>query len=120
MRMTASASLANPAVAIEYTREECVGIERVLKGYAIVLAPKVFTRCGVASTYVGGPDFKQLQGKYPDEWGTQLNCRENQNGKTSCDEGPVWKPLRDLCQEICAHKITPVEALSRYWPRTKP
>jgi hypothetical protein len=109
--------LVTPAIALDYTTEECAGIERVLNACPLVLAPKVFTRCGLAIGYIGGRDFLQLKDNYPNDWGW-INCREH-DLKLDCDEGPAMQQIQDLCQEVCDRKITPMDALQKFCPRPK-
>ncbi|MBR1153735.1 hypothetical protein [Bradyrhizobium sp. JYMT SZCCT0428] len=108
--------LATPALAIDYTPEECDGIGRVFDSCALVLAPKIFTRCGVPSGARGGPDFLRLPKKYPNDWG-DINCRDNGSGKWNCDDGPARAQLFDLCQKICDQEANPEDALRNYCPK---
>lgn len=112
--------LATPAFAIDYAPDECEALNRVLHACIAILDPHAYTRCGVASGFLGGPAFLRLKDKYPDEWGFELNCRENEAGKRNCDKGPAWEPLHSLCQKICDRKISPREALNSYCPQQRP
>lgn len=110
--------LITPAAAIEYTQKECDALVRVFGLCPDVVIAKNGNRkaCGQVYGFVGGPDFTGLREKYPNEWG-DINCRENEGGKTLCEDGPAWKPLRELCQQLCDQKIKQSEALAPYCPR---